>query len=856
MEGEEGITQRMDSTGAAAGRAAEVASQSHASLRAGDVLAGRYTIIDGPLGSRTGEADVYRCEDGESGDVVAVKYYRAAVQPKEEVLKRLRGLKHDDIVQLRAMGDSQGRFYEVMEFCAGGTLADLGTVLVEGKLRPLLRKAISGLQYLHTSGIVHRDIKPTNLFFRDKQRRDLVIGDFGISSIVAEDVRIDTTTTINRMTFEYAAPEQLGDKKFGPKTDYYSLGLTFLFALHGRSPFQGMDEYKIMELKSRSELPIPSRCSEEVCRLLRGLTRRNAQFRWGYAQVQAWLEGKPVSTDEGLPDSVALDHADRSAPYPAFPKITNPVEMAANLEKFRAEYELFHGFISRWVHLHFSAELAHRIVGIEENYSKEPKLGVFKLRYLLDPRLPLEIDGERIRGLKELANFIEVALRENNRARLAVCEGLLYERNLESWMEATIAGDAGAKAAEAAAELRGRHKSPRLGLIGLLYKLNPRAPLFLGAEIAVASPSELEAVLQARPESLAGLDEAVFDGGLGEWLRLVFPDRTEDLRIVTWCAESLRNKRDLGLEVVRWRFDPSRPFVREGFAAKDPDELARLIGADEDSFRRGMRLLEQGWIRGWLVATGRLERPEVRDTFDEVVTSRASWGAKMQAVLGKLSSRAAKPVPVAQPAAVSFGSLLPSATRRIKVIVRNGGGGFLSGAITLDQQESACRLDGETRIDGSPVEFTITASPQGEPAGARRKVTIRIATNGGTLEIPVTYSVGAPWTSMLGRSAVVGLAWGAFLGLIRLIFAWAVPDFSATRMNWMGSRQVIPGSSIFSIDFELVRQCVIVSTLGCLLAAAAGAWIYYLVRLRGRRTISPAAGSAQTRRPRRERTRR
>jgi hypothetical protein len=839
MDGGEAVTQRMDRGGVTARMGTDAGLVAGGALSVGEVVGGRYRVVDGPLGARTGEADVYRCEDAETGDVVAVKHYRSGVQPKGEVLDKLRGLRHEDIVQLRHVDQWQGRFYEVMEFCAGGTLADLGRALQEDELRRLLREAVSGLQYLHTSGIVHRDIKPTNLFFRDKGRRDLVIGDFGISSVVGVGIKRTTTATIGRMTFEYAAPEQLGDKKFGPKTDYYSLGITLLFALHGRSPFDGMDEYKIIELKARSELPVPSGCSPEFRRLLRGLTRRNMQYRWGYVQVQAWLDGKAVTTDEGLPDSDSLDYADRVEPYPACRDITNPREMAASLEKFRAEYELFHGFISKWVHLHFDAKLADRIVEVEENYTKDPKLGVFKLRYLLDPGQPLDVGGQRVGSLMELGSLIEAVLQKGDLARLAVCEELMYERKLESWIDAALPGDNGAKAAKAAAELRTKHKSRRLGLMAFFYTLNPQAPLYLGPGAGLKSPSDLEAVLKAQPGARSGFGKLLFDGVIGEWLRIAFPNRIEDARFVRTCAEAFKEKRELGIESVRWRFDTRLPFAWDGVVAKDQEELARVIGRNEASFRQGMRLLEEGWIRGWLVATGRLVRSDDLKSFDEMVGGRASWGAKMQLVLGMLSKGAVKPIPVAQPAVLSLGRVAVSGSRRTKVTVRNGGGGFLSGTVAVGQQGAACKLDGQTTIEGGAVEFTVVVSPVGEPAGARRKLKVRVITNGGTIEIPVTYTVGAPWAAMLGRSAGIGLAWAAFLGGVRFLFELAFPDFHAKRLDWMGIDQLIPNSPDLKTGFAFLDQYVTVIFLGSLIVGAAYGWCYYLRRLQGKQTVTP-----------------
>jgi serine/threonine protein kinase len=68
-----------------------------------------------------------------------------------------------------------------VDYCAGGSLADYMPV-EEAEARSWLAEIINGLHYLHGQGIIHRDIKPNNVFFRKPNKEDLVIGDFGVKS--------------------------------------------------------------------------------------------------------------------------------------------------------------------------------------------------------------------------------------------------------------------------------------------------------------------------------------------------------------------------------------------------------------------------------------------------------------------------------------------------------------------------------------------------------------------------------------------------------------------------------------------------------------------------------------------------
>ncbi|MEI6415513.1 MAG: hypothetical protein WCP34_14805, partial [Pseudomonadota bacterium] len=91
-------------------------------LETGLLMAERYRVLTGPIGQTSGEAEVYRCRDEDSGEAVAVKLYRPTLMPNQAVIEGLTGLAHPHVVKLRDFGEYAGRFYEVSEFCEGGTL--------------------------------------------------------------------------------------------------------------------------------------------------------------------------------------------------------------------------------------------------------------------------------------------------------------------------------------------------------------------------------------------------------------------------------------------------------------------------------------------------------------------------------------------------------------------------------------------------------------------------------------------------------------------------------------------------------------------------------------------------------------
>lgn len=209
----------------------------------GEIIAEKYRIL-GQLGE-SGQAELYRCLDEVKNEIVVIKLYKR-FSPKEDVIKRLKGMHHPDLVHIEKYDSWAGRFYEVMEYCEGGSMAE-NMPYDETDLRNYLEEIIEGLNYCHTQGIIHRDIKPANLLLRTPSKQDVVITDFGISSIV-ESVPIDQmsgfTKTFGLRTQEYSAPELFGQGAISPKTDYYSLGITLMHLLEGRLPFDdiGNDE--------------------------------------------------------------------------------------------------------------------------------------------------------------------------------------------------------------------------------------------------------------------------------------------------------------------------------------------------------------------------------------------------------------------------------------------------------------------------------------------------------------------------------------------------------------------------------------------------------------------------------------
>jgi serine/threonine protein kinase len=217
------------------------------------LLPKRYEVLR-ELGSG-GTSVVYHARDRETGREVAVK-----VLVKERLedrfsreAERLSQLSHPNLVGFLEVGKHAGHDFLVMEYLPGG---DLGSHLRGKGSEEILGVFVAicaGLGYLHSRGIIHRDVKPANILIDAKGQPKLA--DLGSARQVDRQTRITKAGSILG-TYAYLAPEQIQSLDAGPAADLYSLGVCLFEALTGRRPFTVKNEFKLM--KAHLEEPPPS----------------------------------------------------------------------------------------------------------------------------------------------------------------------------------------------------------------------------------------------------------------------------------------------------------------------------------------------------------------------------------------------------------------------------------------------------------------------------------------------------------------------------------------------------------------------------------------------------------------------
>jgi hypothetical protein len=201
---------------------------------------GRYEIL-GEIG-RGGMGVVYEARDKRLDRVVALKRLPDALgsdpQAVALLLREARSaarLNHRNIVTVHDVDRDDGAWFIVMERLEGELLSDV--LARRGPLSPrsairVARQVAAGLSYAHERGIVHRDVKPSNLFVT----RDPIVKlmDFGVAKIVEEARR---KKTLVGGTPSYMAPEQAAGEGVDGRTDLYALGATLFELLTGEVPF-------------------------------------------------------------------------------------------------------------------------------------------------------------------------------------------------------------------------------------------------------------------------------------------------------------------------------------------------------------------------------------------------------------------------------------------------------------------------------------------------------------------------------------------------------------------------------------------------------------------------------------------
>jgi len=286
-------------------------------VKPGDLLAGKYRIER--LLGRGGMGAVYLAENTALGRRVAIKVVRTDKGedgPDPELLARFRGearaaaaIGHPGIIDVLDLGTTEdGTDFIVMEHLEGESLRDRLDRNIRLGLADVTQiggELLDALAAAHDAGVVHRDLKPDNIFLVARPVPVTKILDFGISKLSrAEDASLTTTGRIMG-TPHYMSPEQGRGARVGPPSDVYAAGAVLYRAMSGETPVSGTSLHEVISnLATEPPVPLAVRCpglprafTDLVDRMLARLPEARPTARAAAAALRAAAEGRAVPGD-------------------------------------------------------------------------------------------------------------------------------------------------------------------------------------------------------------------------------------------------------------------------------------------------------------------------------------------------------------------------------------------------------------------------------------------------------------------------------------------------------------------------------------------------------------------------------
>lgn len=356
----------------------------------GSIILDKY-VITRRLEVASGEADLYLCTYNQ--DEFVAKIYKRQFAIKQEVIEALLKIDSPYVAKLHETGLHNGYPVEILPYYENGSLQGK-TYTEDDLLRWIIPNINEGLHAIHEAGIIHKDLKPSNIMLNSDGKSVSII-DFGISSAVEGDKTILITKT--GMTPEYSAPETFKNI-FYEGSDYYSFGVTLFELFCGYTPYTNMPAEEIEQFLSVQRIPFPDEMPTLLQDFISALTyydisfrnnKNNPNRRWTYEEVCKWLDGEPlVIPGEGV------GNVGKGA-MPAFQFLgeayTDPEQLVAALAKNweAGKKQLFRGYITAHFRT-YNQDIARKCQAAEEEAGREngkDDIIFWRLLYQINPKL-------------------------------------------------------------------------------------------------------------------------------------------------------------------------------------------------------------------------------------------------------------------------------------------------------------------------------------------------------------------------------------------------------------------------------------------------------------------------------------
>lgn len=427
------------------------------------LLLGKYSVVK-PLDVVSGEADLYLCNYQEKSYVA--KIYRRDVAIKSEVMQALKEIQSPYVAHMIDTGMVDGKTVEILPYYKNGSLQ--GKRLSYQELRETVIPCINeALRELHKIGVIHKDLKPSNIMRLDNGR-DVAIIDFGISSVIDDGRTVLVTKT--GMTPEYSAPETFRSV-FLEESDYYSLGITLYELFCGRTPYAGMSNDEITQYMSIQKIPFPDEMPKALKELIAGLTysdlanrndKKNPNRRWTYEEVCNWCSGKyqPIPGEANMESNTVRIPAYKFRGE-LYTDTTELVQALAS-DWDNGKKQLYRGLLTGFF-MACDPEIAEACMDAEDSVTKRGEnedVAFWKLLYKMSPDVNTFFwKNQKYESLNAFGTDLMEKLRSGNVEECPVWNEMLSYGLISSYMKTHKFNDAQVKCAESIESAVRLHKS-------------------------------------------------------------------------------------------------------------------------------------------------------------------------------------------------------------------------------------------------------------------------------------------------------------------------------------------------------------------------------------------------------------